>query len=224
MALIECHGLAKVYAVGGSSVHALDGLDLRIDEGEFVAILGPSGSGKSTLMHILGFLDHPSAGRLLLDGSELSRTSERQRARIRSEKIGFIFQAFNLLPRLNVLENTLLPLSYHVRHRTDGRGRAMQALAQVGLTDRIKHRPAQLSGGQRQRVAVARALVNDPRLILADEPTGNLDSATARQLLAVFAELHLEGRTILLVTHDEHVAAYASRRIHMLDGRIVQDG
>ena len=222
MAMIECRGLTKRYQVGQEEVRALDCVDLDIEEGEFVAILGPSGSGKSTLMHILGFLDHPTEGKLILDGDELSQTNEAQRAGIRSEKVGFVFQAFNLLPRLNVLHNVMLPLSYHRGGARDARERALGALEEVGLGDRVKHRPSQLSGGQRQRVAVARALVNDPRLILADEPTGNLDSATARMLLEAFKELNGRGRTLVLVTHDVNVASYANRQIQVLDGKITE--
>ncbi|MFH0879698.1 MAG: ABC transporter ATP-binding protein [Lentisphaerota bacterium] len=223
MALIELQKIIKTYPMGVETVRALDGIDLRVEEGEFLAILGPSGSGKSTLMHILGFLDNPTSGTIHFDGKESASYSAAQRAGLRSEKIGFVFQIFNLLPRLNVYHNVILPLSYHHHIRGDTRVRALKALQQVGLEHRIRHRPSQLSGGQRQRVAIARALINEPRLILADEPTGNLDSGTAQNILGLFSELNRQGRTIVLVTHDAQVAAFARRQIHMLDGRIVKD-
>ncbi len=179
MSLITFQDVRKTYEMGDTEVHALDGVDLRLDEGDMVAIVGPSGSGKSTLMHIMGFLDRPTSGEVHFEGMNVSRTSERRRSRLRGEKIGFVFQNYNLLPRLNVLQNTLLPLSY----QSDGKQHALQqakrALEQVDMTDRMRHRPSQLSGGQQQRVAVARALINEPRILLADEPTGNLDSVTS---------------------------------------------
>ncbi len=223
MALIELQSVSKIYRMGADLIAALDGISLCIEEGEFVAILGPSGSGKSTLMHIMGFLDRPTAGTIRFDGAELSRISPSRRAAIRSEKIGFVFQVFNLLPRLNIMHNVSLPLSYLRGFRGNAREQARAALEQVGLGDRLRHRPAELSGGQRQRVAIARALVNEPRLILADEPTGNLDSGTARNILELFTNLNRCGRTVVLVTHDPQVAAYARRRIHTLDGKIVKD-
>ncbi len=223
MPLIELEKIVKTFPMGVEQVNALNGIDLTVEEGEFLAILGPSGSGKSTLMHILGFLDNPTAGRIQFDGQDSTTFSPTQRARMRSEKIGFVFQGFNLLPRLNVYHNVILPLSYHRGHLDSPRQRALQALEQVGLSPRLRHRPSQLSGGQRQRVAIARALINEPRLILADEPTGNLDSNTAQNILELFARLNRKGRTIVLVTHDAQVAAHARRQIHMLDGRIIQD-
>ncbi len=222
MALIELRDVRRLYHVGNVEVPALNGVDLDIAEGEFVAILGPSGSGKSTLMHLLGFLDQPTSGALRFDGRELSTITPSQRALIRSNKIGFVFQAFNLLPRLTVLRNTLLPLSYS-RSKVPGAGeRAMRVLDRVGMADRAHHRPNQLSGGQKQRAAIARALINEPRLILADEPTGNLDSNTAKTIMDLFTELNREGRTIIVVTHDTGVAAYSKRQIHVLDGKIVR--
>ena len=222
MSLIECEQLSKVYEMGADRVCALDTVDLKIEEGDFLAILGPSGSGKSTLMHLIGFLDRPSSGRILFDGQDFSKTTEAQRAAVRSERIGFVFQAFNLLPRLNLLQNTMLPLSYRRNHKVTSRKQAMDALDLVGLSDRIRHRPSELSGGQRQRAAIARALVNEPRLILADEPTGNLDSKTSKTLLEAFKELNRSGRTLVLVTHDSNVAAKASRTIEVLDGKIFE--
>lgn len=222
MPVLEVRDVYKIYKMGESEVRALDGVSMAIEEGEFVAILGASGSGKSTLMHIIGFMDQASKGKIFLDGENLTRLGERRRARIRGTKIGFVFQAFNLLSRLTVLENTMLPLQYqHITPR-NAKSRAQEVLDLVGLGDRVKHFPNQLSGGQRQRVAIARALVNDPRLILADEPTGNLDTENAALILDVFRKLHAEGnRTVVLVTHDPNVADQAERRIHVKDGKIV---
>lgn len=224
MALIELKDLTKTYRMGaGNNIHALDHVSLHIEQGEFVAIIGPSGSGKSTLMHLLGFLDKPTSGTMHFDGEDVSRISPKRRAMIRAEKVGFIFQAFNLLPRLTVLKNTLLPLSYS-RHVPKGaRQHAWTVLEQVGMRERAHHRPNQLSGGQRQRVAVARALVNMPRLILADEPTGNLDSHTAVTIMELFAKLHAEGRTVIIVTHDMEVARWCKRQIRMRDGQVHED-
>ena len=224
MPLIELHDVCKTYKMGGNNlIHALDHVSLAIEEGEFVAILGHSGSGKSTLMHLLGFLDKPTSGEMLFDGQRVAKINARKRAMIRAEKIGFVFQAFNLLPRMSVLRNTLLPLAY-ARHRILGaRKNARALLEQVGMSDRARHRPNQLSGGQRQRVALARALVNNPRLILADEPTGNLDSQTATTILELFASLHAQGRTIIIVTHDLEVARWAKRHIRMKDGKILPE-
>jgi ABC-type lipoprotein export system ATPase subunit len=222
MPLLQFEQVTKTYTVGNVPVHALNGVDLAIDEGEFVAIVGPSGSGKSTLMHLLGFLDQPSSGRIYFDGRELSAIAPNERATIRSHKIGFVFQAFNLLPRLTVKRNTLLPLSY-ARARTNGaEDRVDHILAQVGMAPRADHRPSQLSGGEKQRVAIARALINEPRLILADEPTGNLDSQTARSIMEIFTDLNQRGRTVIVVTHDQGIADYAQRRIQVLDGKIVE--
>lgn len=220
--VLEVRDVSKIYKMGDSEVRALDKVSLTINQGEFVAILGASGSGKSTLMHIIGFMDQASKGKIFLDGEDLSKLGERRRAKIRGTKIGFVFQAFNLLSRLTVLENTMLPLQY--QHTSGGKAkkRAREVLDLVGLGDRVKHYPNQLSGGQRQRVAIARALVNDPRLILADEPTGNLDTENAALILNVFRQLHDEGnRTVVLVTHDPKVAEQARRRITVEDGKIV---
>lgn len=220
--VFEVRDVFKIYKMGESEVRALDGVSLTISEGEFVAILGASGSGKSTLMHIMGFMDQASKGLILLDGQDMSRLSERQRAQVRGTKIGFVFQAFNLLSRLTVLENTMLPLQYQHLGAKSARDRSREVLELVGLGDRISHYPNQLSGGQRQRVAIARALVNQPRLILADEPTGNLDSANAELILQVFEQLHKEQHsTLVLVTHDPRVADRAQRHIEVKDGKIV---
>jgi ABC-type lipoprotein export system ATPase subunit len=222
MPLVRFQNVSKTYQVGPVAVKALDEVDLSIEEGEFVAIAGPSGSGKSTLMHLLGFLDQPSAGQIFFDGRELSSISPNERATIRSEKIGFVFQAFNLLPRLTVLHNTLLPLSYARTPAAATSGhRVQEILDQVGMGARAGHRPSQLSGGEKQRVAIARALINQPRIILADEPTGNLDSRTAKSIMEVFTSLNKEGRTVIVVTHDSDIADYGHRRIQVLDGKIV---
>ena len=223
MPLIRLRDVRKIYPMGGEPVRALDGVDLEIQEGELLAIIGPSGSGKSTLMHILGFLDRPTSGDAWFDGRPVSRLGEAARARLRCEKIGFVFQAYNLLPRLNVLYNVLLPMSYHRKPPADLLDRAHRALEQVGMVDRALHRPSQLSGGQQQRVAIARSLINEPRLLLADEPTGNLDSHTAESILELLFDLHRQGRTIVMVTHDDNVAAHAQRTIRVLDGRIVEE-
>jgi len=221
MPLLRLVSITKHYSVGGTLVKALDNVDLTIDSGEFSAVIGPSGSGKSTLMHLLGFLDHPTSGEIHFDGEEVARIGSNRRAMIRSEKIGFVFQSFNLLPRLSVLQNVLLPTSYARPRIPNAEKRARQALESVGMADRAHHRPSQLSGGQRQRVAIARALINEPRLILADEPTGNLDSRSAENILSLFEELHGQGRTIILVTHDANVACHTQRQIRVLDGKIL---
>ncbi|MGD9100626.1 MAG: ABC transporter ATP-binding protein [Anaerolineae bacterium] len=218
--VIETEGLSRVYRMGTSEVHALWGVSLKVEVGEFVALMGASGSGKSTLMHLLGCLDSPTSGRYCLEGRDVSALSGAERARVRNTRIGFVFQSFNLLPRLDALENVMLPLLY--RGRVNGAGQqAAQALEQVGLAERAAHRPLELSGGERQRVAIARALVADPAIILADEPTGNLDSATGDEVMNLLAGLHAQGRTILVVTHDAQVAAHAQRILHMRDGRIL---
>jgi ABC-type lipoprotein export system ATPase subunit len=219
--MIELRQVSKHYRMGANTVKALDNVSLRIAEGEFVAIRGPSGSGKSTLMHLLGFLDSPTEGEIILDGKNLAHVSPRERATIRCRKIGFIFQSFNLLPRLNVLQNVLLPVSYLRAPHPRAREVALTSLTHVGMEERAHHRPNQLSGGQRQRVAIARALMNEPRILLADEPTGNLDSQTARTIMDLFAKLNDEGRTVILVTHDSHLAKLCKREIEVLDGRIV---
>ncbi len=221
--LLELRGVTKHYDMGESEVRALDGVDLQIFEGEFIAILGPSGSGKSTLMHLLGFLDQPTNGTMFFDGEDVSGIVSNERAMIRADKIGFVFQTFNLLPRLSVLGNVILPTTYSRTAQTGVKERALAALKRVGMSERAGHRPSQLSGGQRQRVAIARALMNEPRLILADEPTGNLDSATAESILGLFGELNAQGRTVVLVTHDEKVARHTRRQIHVLDGRIFRE-
>ena len=220
MALLELRDITKVYHLGGEEIRALDGVQLDIDGGEFISIIGPSGSGKSTLMHILGCLDSPSSGTIRLDGTEIQDASPRELAQIRNRKIGFVFQFFNLLPKLNVLQNVELPMIYAGMSARERYDRSMAALKTVGLENRSKHRPSQLSGGQQQRVAIARALVNDPKLIFADEPTGNLDSHTGEMILEMFRALHREGRTIIIVTHDPEIAALTPRRIEIRDGKI----
>ena len=221
--VIRAAGLARRYAMGGETIHALRGVSLAVDAGDYVAIMGPSGSGKSTLMNLLGCLDTPDEGEYRLRGQLVSHMSSRQLAHVRNRAVGFVFQSFALLPRATALQNVELPLVYaHVPRRERIR-RALEALQSVGLADRAGHRPTELSGGQRQRVAVARALVTQPALLLADEPTGNLDSVTGEEILALFDRLHEAGHTILLVTHDQDVAARAGRRISMRDGYIVAD-
>ncbi len=218
--LIEMHELTRVYQLGPQEIHALRGVDLIIEKGEYVAIMGPSGSGKSTLMNIVGCLDTPSAGRYLLDGVGVESLNDDELAAIRNTKIGFVFQTFNLLARTTALENVELPLIYARVPRHERREMAEEALAAVGLGDRMNHQPNELSGGQRQRVAVARALVNKPSLLLADEPTGNLDSQTGREILDLFKELHERGNSIIMVTHEDDVAHEAQRIIRIRDGRI----
>ncbi|HVU00305.1 MAG TPA: ABC transporter ATP-binding protein [Polyangiaceae bacterium] len=221
--IIEADALTKVYALGGEEFRALDGVSLRVRRGEFVAVMGASGSGKSTLMNVLGCLDRPTTGRYLLAGQDVSHASRSELAEIRNRFIGFVFQSFNLLPRTSALENVELPLVYAGFGREERRERARAALARVGLADRAGHRPSQLSGGQQQRVAIARAIVNAPSLVLADEPTGNLDSKTSIEVMALFQELWREGLTILYVTHEPDVARFASRVLVVRDGRIVSD-
>jgi putative ABC transport system ATP-binding protein len=221
--VIETEGLQRVFRMGQSEVRALRGVDLTVQAGEFVALMGASGSGKSTLLHLLGCLDTPSGGRYLLEGREVSRLSRRERARVRGRRIGFVFQTFNLLPRLSALDNVVLPLLYSPskNKKIDPRRRAGEVLARLGLKQRASHLPNELSGGERQRVAIARALVVDPAIILADEPTGNLDSVTSTEIMHLLAALvKEEGRTILMVTHDLQVAGYAGRRLLMRDGQI----
>ena len=220
-ALIQLEHITKVYDSGENAVQALRGVDLQIDRGEFVSVIGPSGSGKSTLMHILGCLDSPSEGRYWLDGEDVAAMSGRALARIRNQKLGFVFQTFNLLPRATIWKNCELPLLYAGVDSDERRARALAALDRVGLKDRAKHRPNQLSGGQRQRVAIARALVNNPSLILADEPTGNLDQKTGGDIIRLFEELAANGQTIILVTHDPGIAQRTQRRIKIVDGLIV---
>jgi putative ABC transport system ATP-binding protein len=218
--IIEARGLTRTYPMGSTTVAALAGVDLCVEEGEFVALTGASGSGKSTLLHLIGCLDRPTSGAYLLEGRDVSRLTADQRAQVRNQRIGFVFQTFNLLPDMTALENIGLPLLYRGRNG-NLRRRVAVALADVGLAQRGHHRPDQLSGGERQRVAIARALVSGPALLLADEPTGNLDTETGRGIMALLVDLNRQGRTILMVTHDPAIAAYAGRRVHMQDGQIV---
>ncbi len=222
MALVELRNISKIYHLGGEEIRALDDLTLDIESSEFISIIGPSGSGKSTLMHILGCLDSPTKGTLRLDGMEIQNASPRQLAAIRNQKIGFVFQFFNLLPKLNVLQNVELPMIYSGASGRERIERAMDALQMVGLENRSRHRPMQLSGGQQQRVAIARALVNRPKIVFADEPTGNLDSHTGEVILDLFRKLSSEGRTIALVTHDPEIAAVTPRRIEIRDGKVAR--
>ena len=219
--LVEISGLRKTYEVGGEKVHALDGVDLTIGKGEFVAIMGASGSGKSTLLNILGCLDTPTSGKYLLDGEDVSGRSRKELAGIRNAKLGFVFQNFNLLPRTSAVENVELPDLYMGRlSRKERRDRSLDLLRRVGLKGRENHTPAQLSGGQQQRVAIARALMNEPPVLLADEPTGNLDTKSSIEIMDLFSSLSKEGKTIVMVTHEDDIAAYARRKITMRDGRI----
>jgi len=221
--VILTHKLARDYDMGGEVVHALRGVDIQIRRNEFVAIMGPSGSGKSTLMNLIGCLDTPTAGEYWLNGQKVSDLSDDELARIRNKEIGFVFQTFNLLPRATSLHNVELPLIYAGMPAQARRRQAARALERVGLGDRMVHKPNELSGGQRQRVAIARALVNEPSILLADEPTGNLDSATGEEIMRLFEELHDQGQTILLVTHEHDIAAHARRQIHLRDGKIERD-
>ncbi|MDP9194643.1 MAG: ABC transporter ATP-binding protein [Acidobacteriota bacterium] len=218
--LIEMHELTRVYDLGPQQIFALNGVNLVIEPGEYVAIMGPSGSGKSTLMNIIGCLDTPSSGSYLLDGVAVETLNDDELAAIRNKKIGFVFQTFNLLARTTALQNVELPLVYAKISRTERRQLAEEALVSVGLGDRMGHQPNELSGGQRQRVAIARALVNRPSLLLADEPTGNLDSQTGREILDLFHELHVNGNSIIMVTHEDDVAKEAKRVIHIRDGKV----
>jgi putative ABC transport system ATP-binding protein len=220
---IRIRQLEKIYKVGVERVHALRGIDLGIDRNEFVAIMGASGSGKSTLMNILGCLDRPTAGMYELNGRPAHKLGAAALAQVRNEEIGFVFQSFELLPRATALNNVMLPLVYSRRHWLGARRRARRTLERVGLGDRMKHKPNQLSGGQRQRVAIARALVNEPSILLADEPTGNLDSTTTEEIIALFKQLHAEGQTIIIVTHEEDVAAHAERIVRLRDGHVLSD-
>jgi putative ABC transport system ATP-binding protein len=222
MALVELRNVSKIYHLGGEEIRALDNVSLDIDSGEFISIIGPSGSGKSTLMHILGCLDSPTRGTIQLDGTMIHDASTRELAGIRNRKIGFVFQFFNLLPKLTVLQNVELPMVYSGISGRERSNRAMDALKLVDLENRSKHRPMQLSGGQQQRVAIARALVNHPKIVFADEPTGNLDSNTGEAILSLFRRLSQEGRTIALVTHDPEIAAVTPRRIEIRDGKIAK--
>jgi len=223
MALIETVDLWKTYKMGEEEIHALRGVSIQIERGEYVAIMGPSGSGKSTLMNLIGCLDTPTKGSYLLNGKQVSQMNDNELARIRNEEIGFVFQTFNLLPRATALRNVELPLVYAGVAARDREARARGALEKVELAQRMNHRPNELSGGQRQRVAIARALVNNPSILLADEPTGNLDSKTGLEIMGVFERLHKAGNTIVLVTHEADVAAFAYRAIHIRDGQVEND-
>ena len=223
MALIDTQDLWKTYVMGSEEIHALRGVTIGIERGEYVAIMGPSGSGKSTLMNLIGCLDTPSKGSYLLNGKQVSQMNDNELARIRNEEIGFVFQTFNLLPRASALQNVELPLVYGGVQGKERSQRAKAALDKVELSSRMSHRPNELSGGQRQRVAIARALVNNPSILLADEPTGNLDSKTGNEIMALFARLHQSGNTIVLVTHEADVAGYAYRTIQVRDGQVEND-
>jgi putative ABC transport system ATP-binding protein len=223
MPLIEVRDLWKTYIMGSEEIHALRGVSTQIERGEYVAIMGPSGSGKSTLMNLIGCLDTPTKGSYLLNEKQVSQMNDNELARIRNEEIGFVFQTFNLLPRASALQNVELPLVYGGVATRDRQARARAALEKVELGSRMTHKPNELSGGQRQRVAIARALVNNPSILLADEPTGNLDSKTGAEIMALFARLHQAGNTIVLVTHEADIAAFAHRTIHLRDGQVEKD-
>lgn len=222
VSLIECRDVTKVYRVGAVDIHALRGVSLSIEEGEYVSIMGPSGSGKSTLMHILGCLDTPTSGEYRLKDVEVNALSDEELARIRNREIGFIFQSFNLLPRATVTHNTELPMIYSGMSARERKSRTAQVLEKVGLRDRMGHLPSQLSGGETQRAAIARAVVTKPSLVLADEPTGNLDSHTGEEILSLFTDLHKDGNTLIVVTHEKYVAERAERIVHLRDGQIVE--
>jgi putative ABC transport system ATP-binding protein len=228
VALIELAGVHRRFTMGSETIRALDGISLSIERGEMLAIIGPSGCGKSTLMNLLGLLDAPSEGKFHFDGQEVAGLTDSKRAHLRNQEIGFVFQSFNLLPRMSALRNVEMPLVYSASYdkaftKSAALDKARKALSRVGLEGRMDHAPNELSGGQRQRVAIARAIVNAPRVLLADEPTGNLDSRSGKEIMALFRELHGEGVTLILVTHDPVIAASADRRVHMLDGKIVKD-
>lgn len=223
MSLITIKNIKRDFVMGSEIIHVLKGIDLEIHKGEYVALMGPSGSGKSTLMNLLGCLDTPTSGTYILNGKDVSLMDDDDLAEIRNKEIGFVFQTFNLLPRTTALDNVGLPMVYAGYGKSERHERAKEVLTQVGLADRMDHQPNQLSGGQRQRVAVARALVNKPSIILADEPTGNLDSKTSVEIMALFNEIHAQGNTVILVTHEEDIAAYAHRIIRLRDGLIEND-
>ena len=222
-AVINLIDIKRAFHLGDEVIHALKGINLSINTNEYVALMGPSGSGKSTLMNLLGCLDTPSAGQYLLDGIDVSKSTDNELAAVRNKQIGFIFQTFNLIPRLTTIENVALPLIYAGWNKSDREARAIEVLHQVGLGDRMKHKPNELSGGQRQRVAVARALVNRPSLILADEPTGNLDTKTSIEIMNIFSKIQADGNTVILVTHEEDIAKHAKRIIRLRDGIIESD-
>jgi len=221
--IIDIKGITRDFPLGNEIIHVLKGIDLKINKGEYVALMGPSGSGKSTLMNLLGCLDTPTGGSYVLNGKDVSKMHDDELAEIRNKEIGFVFQTFNLLPRTTALDNVALPMVYAGYKKPERNARATEVLTQVGLQDRMDHKPNQLSGGQRQRVAVARALVNRPSIILADEPTGNLDSKTSVEIMNLFNEIHANGNTVILVTHEEDIAAYAHRVIRLRDGVIESD-
>jgi putative ABC transport system ATP-binding protein len=221
MALIDMKDIIKDYKMGETTVHALRGIDVSVEHGEFVSIVGPSGSGKSTLMNLIGCLDRPSSGEYHLGGDKVDELSDDELACIRNKKIGFVFQTFNLLPRTNCLHNVELPLLYSNVTRKTREAKAREMLERVGLRDRIYHNPSELSGGERQRVAIARALVNEPAIVLADEPTGNLDSKTGSGIMSIFSSLNDEGKTVVLVTHEKYIADYSRRMIYLMDGKVV---
>jgi putative ABC transport system ATP-binding protein len=221
--IIETHEISKIYQMGSEKVHALQSISIEINKGEYVAFMGPSGSGKSTLMNIVGCLDTPTAGQYILNSKDVSNMTENELAEIRNKEIGFVFQTFNLLPRASSLENVALPLIYAGYSKSERTERAMEVLDSVGLGNRASHKPNELSGGQRQRVAIARALVNNPSIILADEPTGNLDSKTSYEIMALFDELHSNGNTIIMVTHEDDIAHYAHRIVRLKDGLVETD-
>ena len=221
--IIETHDISRVYHMGSETIHALKSVSIIIEKGEYVAFMGPSGSGKSTLMNIIGCLDTPSGGRYILNGQDVSNMTDNELAEVRNKEIGFVFQTFNLLPRQSSLENVALPLIYAGYSKSQREERAQKALESVGLGNRGKHKPNELSGGQRQRVAIARALINNPSIILADEPTGNLDSKTSYEIMELFENLHSKGNTIIMVTHEEDIAKYAHRIVRLRDGLVESD-
>ena len=224
MPIVDIRRVSKIYRMGDAEVRALDDVTLSFEEGEYVAIMGPSGSGKSTLLNLLGCLDRPTLGNYLLGGQDVSTMTDDELSEIRSRRLGFIFQSYNLIPQLTVLENMEVPLYYQGVPEAESRERALAMAKLVGLGERVNHKPSELSGGQQQRAAIARALTNHPLVLLADEPTGNLDSATGKEILALLEDLHREGRTIIMVTHDDHVAARSSRVVRMADGHVGSEG